>query len=68
MSWLVSSMTTEIGGNFLFYFTAKEIWDAAQDTFSSMENTTKIFQIENIFHDLRQGESFVMTYYTSLSC
>ncbi|KAK6129039.1 hypothetical protein DH2020_037219 [Rehmannia glutinosa] len=52
MSWLINSMTTEIGENFLLYSTAKEIWDAARDTFSSTDNTAELFQIENILHDL----------------
>ena len=68
MSWLICSMTTEIGGNFLLYSTAKEIWDAARDTFSSKENTAELFQIESMLHDLRQGKSSVTTSYTTLSC
>ena len=67
MSWLISSMTTEIGENFLLYSTAKEIWDAARDTFSSKENTSELFQIESILHDLKQGESSVTTYFTTLT-
>lgn len=30
MSWLINSMTNDIGENFLLYGTAKEIWDAAR--------------------------------------
>ncbi|XP_022857417.1 uncharacterized protein LOC111378451 [Olea europaea var. sylvestris] len=52
MSWLIGSMTTEIGENFLLYTTAKEIWDAACDTFSSSENTAELFHVESILHDL----------------
>ena len=32
-------MTNEIGENFLLYGTAKKIWDAARETYSSFENT-----------------------------
>ncbi|RVW12949.1 hypothetical protein CK203_096860 [Vitis vinifera] len=31
MSWLVNSMTTDIGENFLSFDTAKEIWDIAKE-------------------------------------
>eukprot|EP00261_Vitis_vinifera_P031343 XP_019072586.1 PREDICTED: glutathione S-transferase U25-like [Vitis vinifera] len=55
MSWLVNSMTTDIGENFLSFDTAKEIWDTAKETFSDKENTSEIIQIEGILHDLRQG-------------
>ncbi|RVW99246.1 Retrovirus-related Pol polyprotein from transposon TNT 1-94 [Vitis vinifera] len=54
MSWLVNSMTTDIGENFLSFDTAKEIWDIAKETFSDKENTSEIIQIEGILHDLRQ--------------
>ena len=67
MSWLINSMTTEIGENFLLYSTAKEIWDAAHDTFSSSENTAELFHIETILHDLKQGELPVTAYFSSLT-
>ncbi|KAH9678974.1 retrovirus-related pol polyprotein from transposon RE1 [Citrus sinensis] len=42
MSWLINSMNNDIGENFLLYGTAKEIWDAAKETYSSSENTARI--------------------------
>lgn len=56
MSWLVNSMTLEIGKNFLLYETAHEIWEAAQEFYSSKENTSAIFEIESTLQDLCQGE------------
>ena len=53
MSWLINLMTNEIGENFLLYRTAKEIWDAAKETYSSFEKTSELFGIEAILHDLR---------------
>lgn len=67
VSWLISSMTAEIGENVLLYTTAKEIWDAARDTFSSSENTAELFHVESILHDLRQGEKTVTTYFSTLT-
>ncbi|KAL5851107.1 hypothetical protein ACOSQ3_006225 [Xanthoceras sorbifolium] len=43
MSWLINSMTNEIGENFLLYGTAQQIWDAARETYSSSENTSELF-------------------------
>ncbi|XP_024024880.1 uncharacterized protein LOC112092581 [Morus notabilis] len=57
MSWLINSMINDIGENFLLYSTAKEIWDATKDTYSSKENTSELFGVETILHDLRQGET-----------
>ena len=39
MSWLINSMKIEVVENFLLYKIAKEIWDAARDTYSSSKNT-----------------------------
>lgn len=33
MFWLITSMTNDIGENFLLYGTAKEIWDAAREMY-----------------------------------
>ena len=52
MSWLISSMTTEIGENFLLYTTAKEIWEATREMFSSSENTAELFSVESTLQDL----------------
>ncbi|XP_022847489.1 uncharacterized protein LOC111370002 [Olea europaea var. sylvestris] len=54
MSWLINSMTKEIGENFLLYNTAKEIWDAAKEIYSSNENISESFEIETVLHDLQQ--------------
>ena len=42
MSWLINSMTKEIGEDFMYYKTAKEIWDAARETYSNNENTFEL--------------------------
>ena len=47
MSWLVNSMTNEIGENFLLYETAQEIWEVARELYSSKENTSELFEIES---------------------
>ena len=64
MSWLVNSMTNEIGENFLLYNTTHDIWDAAKEFYSSKENTSEIFEIETTLHDLHQGD-FSVTQYSS---
>jgi hypothetical protein len=66
MSWLINSMTNEIGENFLLYGTAKEIWEAARETYSSSENTSELFEIEAVLHDLRQRELSITQYFNTL--
>ncbi|KAK9099993.1 hypothetical protein Scep_023423 [Stephania cephalantha] len=67
MSWLINSMTPEIGENFLLYATAAEIWEAAKITFSSSENTSEIFETESVLHELKQGDLSVTQYYSLLT-
>ncbi|KAF7827453.1 hypothetical protein G2W53_018617 [Senna tora] len=37
MSWLINSMTTEVGENFLLYETAQDIWEATKEAYSIQE-------------------------------
>ncbi|KAI9162379.1 hypothetical protein LWI28_026726 [Acer negundo] len=67
MSWLINSMINDIGENFLLYETAKEIWDAAKQTYSNSDNTAELFGIESTLHDLRQGELTVTQFFNMLT-
>ena len=67
MSWLINSMTNDIGENFLLYGIAKEIWDAAKETYSNNENTSELFEVESVLHDFRQGELMVTQYFNTLN-
>ncbi|RVW51326.1 Retrovirus-related Pol polyprotein from transposon RE1 [Vitis vinifera] len=60
-------MNNDIGENFLLFGTAKDIWDAAKETYSSSENTSELFQVESALHDFRQGEQSVTQYYNTLT-
>ncbi|KAI6683001.1 hypothetical protein NL676_028914 [Syzygium grande] len=66
MSWLLNSMTNETRENFMYYQTTKENWDAVHETYSNKNNTSAIFEIKGILHDLRQGESPVTDYFNQL--
>ncbi|KAL5865828.1 hypothetical protein ACOSQ3_003342 [Xanthoceras sorbifolium] len=65
MSWLINSMSTEIGENFLLYETANEIWEATKETYSN-KNTSELVTNEEFLQDLRQGEHSVTKYYNLL--
>ena len=67
MSWLLNSMTNEIGENFLLYETTAEIWEAAKEAYSHVENTSELFDIEYVLHDQRQGELSVFQYFSILN-
>ncbi|KAJ1416489.1 Gag-polypeptide of LTR copia-type [Sesbania bispinosa] len=67
MSWLLNTMTNEIGKNFMYYDTAKEMWDAVKETYSNVDNTSAVFEIKSILHDLRQSDFSVTEYFNTLS-
>ncbi|XP_075475765.1 uncharacterized protein LOC142511512 [Primulina tabacum] len=67
MAWLINSMIPEIGENLLLYPSASEIWEAARESFSCCDNTAELFAIESAVHDLRQEDSTVTEYFSSLT-
>src|ERR1044072_1910570 len=67
MSWLLNTMTNETRENIMYFETAKEMWNAVEETYSDVDNTSAIFEIKSLLHDLRQGESTVTEYFNTLS-
>ena len=66
MSWLISSMTNEIGENFLLYGLAMEIWDATKVSYSNFHNSSELFAVESIL-DLCQGDLLVTQYFNTFT-
>lgn len=60
-------MTTKIGENFLLYKITKEIWDSTRETYSSVDNTSELFDIETRLQNLQQGELNNTQYFNILS-
>ncbi|KAK9120587.1 hypothetical protein Syun_018204 [Stephania yunnanensis] len=68
MSWLINSMTLDIGENITRYMQQLEMHGkVAKITFSSSENTSEIFETESVLHELKQGDLSVTQYYSLLT-
>ncbi|XP_028795314.1 uncharacterized protein LOC114750846 [Neltuma alba] len=67
MSWLCNSMTLEISEGYLLASTAKEIWDAAKRTYSTLDNTATLLDLKRQLKDLKQGNLTVTQYYSTLT-
>lgn len=68
MSWLISSMTPEIGDNFMLYTTATEIWKATKELYTKKkDNVAEIYELEAKLQDIRQGDNTVSTNYSQLT-
>ncbi|KAF7844141.1 Retrovirus-related Pol polyprotein from transposon RE1 [Senna tora] len=67
MSRLINSMDLEIGQDFMFFASAAEIWKAAKESYSDVENTAELFEIKGALHDHKQGELSVPQYFNTLN-
>lgn len=67
MSWLLNTMTNEIGENFMYYDTVEDMWDAAKETYHNVDNTSAISEIKSILHDLHQDYRSVTEYFNTLN-
>lgn len=47
MAWLIHSMEESIGDTYLFYSTAKEIWDVVSLAYSDFKDFSQIFELRN---------------------
>lgn len=59
MCWLITSITPNIGENFLLYPTTKDIWEAARDMYSFKKKITELFETESILHEFKLGDGTV---------
>ena len=55
-TWLINSMKPNIGENYILHPTAKAIWDATRKTYSTIDNSSAMFKIEQQLFHLHQGE------------
>ncbi|XP_061359131.1 uncharacterized protein LOC133303265 [Gastrolobium bilobum] len=67
MAWLTNSMEPQIGQTYLFFDTAKEIWEAVQKNYSDLENTSQVFELRNKLRDFRQRGMTITEYFTALT-
>ncbi|XP_061347733.1 uncharacterized protein LOC133293212 [Gastrolobium bilobum] len=67
MAWLTNSMEPQIGQTYLFFDIAKEIWDAIQQNYSDLENTSQVFELRNKLRDFCQRGMTATEYFTALT-
>ncbi|KZV34264.1 hypothetical protein F511_39919 [Dorcoceras hygrometricum] len=55
---LLNSMEPSIGRTYLFRPTEQEVWDVVHETYSDLENSSRIFDLKTRLWQSRQGEVF----------
>ncbi|XP_073227024.1 uncharacterized protein [Cicer arietinum] len=66
IDWLLSNMESTIKKPFMFFPTAKEVWEAVKETYSDIQNSSQIFDLKSRLWHTRQGDRDVTTYYNEL--
>jgi hypothetical protein len=67
ITWLLNSMTQEIGRNCIFFSTAKEIWEHLQQIYFVKQNIPACYELENRIMNTKQGVHSVIDYYLNLN-
>ncbi|EOY17116.1 Cysteine-rich RLK (RECEPTOR-like protein kinase) 8 [Theobroma cacao] len=67
MAWLINSMEPKIDQTYLFYKTAKEIWDMAHEMYSDLENSAQCFEVRSALRSTKQGNLSVTEYFNTLT-
>ena len=59
-------MKPTIDKMYMFLPTAKDVWDAIQETYSDAENASQIFELNMRLWKMKQRYREVMEYYTKM--
>lgn len=66
LAWLINSMDPKVSRRYLFFKTAKEVWDAARKMYSDLGNTSQKFEIQTKLKEIKQGTQTVTQYFLAL--
>ncbi|XP_073129675.1 uncharacterized protein [Henckelia pumila] len=66
LAWLINSMEPNISRRYLWFQTAKEVWDAAYRMCSDIGNASQIFELRSKLKDIKQGTNSVTQYFSEL--
>ncbi|RVX16321.1 hypothetical protein CK203_014550 [Vitis vinifera] len=66
MAWLWNSMTPEISDTCMFLATAKDIWDAIQQTYSKARDAARVYEVKVKTIAAKQGSKTVTEYANQL--
>ncbi|KZV43823.1 hypothetical protein F511_24410 [Dorcoceras hygrometricum] len=66
LAWLVNSMETNISRRYLWFQTAKEVWDVVRRMYSDLGNTSQVFELRSKLKEIKQGSHTVTHYFSEL--
>ncbi|XP_072078063.1 uncharacterized protein [Arachis hypogaea] len=66
MTWMVNSMEDDISSNYMYYTTAKELWDRVKEMYSNLGNKSQIYELTINAREIQQGSDNVTKYFHTL--
>ncbi|XP_072081190.1 uncharacterized protein [Arachis hypogaea] len=66
MTWLVNSMKEDISSNYIYYTTAKELWDSVKEMYSDLGNKFQIYELTLKTREIQQESDNVTKYFHTL--
>ncbi|KAL5763277.1 hypothetical protein ACOSP7_019541 [Xanthoceras sorbifolium] len=66
LAWFINSMEPKIIRWYLFFKTAKEVWDATCQMYSNLDNASQIFKLRMKLKELKQGSNTITQYFSDL--
>lgn len=62
ISWILNTVSNEIGDSMSYVRTAAQMWTELQDRFSSIDGH-RVYQLQRDLHSLQQDDKFVEIYF-----
>ncbi|KZV50721.1 hypothetical protein F511_19633, partial [Dorcoceras hygrometricum] len=66
LAWLINSMEKNISRRYLWFQTAKEVWDVVRRMYSDLGNTSRVFELRYKLKEIKQGSHIVTHYFSEL--
>ncbi|XP_073148813.1 uncharacterized protein [Henckelia pumila] len=66
LAGLINSMEPNISRRYLWFKTAKEVWDAAKRMYSDLGNASQIFELRSKLKEMKQGSNSVTLYFSDI--
>lgn len=66
LAWLINSMEPQISRRYLWFDTAKDVWDVARSMYLDLGNASQMFEIRSKLKEMKQGSISVTRYFSDL--
>ncbi|ESR42004.1 hypothetical protein CICLE_v10013837mg, partial [Citrus x clementina] len=65
-TWLINSMDSIIGKTFMYFKTARDVWEAIRETYSDLENQSQLYELNTCIWKMQLGNREITAYYNDM--